>query len=146
MKNNILIAGIIALIIGAGGGFFAGMTFQKSQPVTNLRQFGNGQLGSRTGDQNRGRIGGGGRQTVGEVINQDDTSMTVKLPDGSTKIVLYSSKTIFNKAAEASISDIKVGTRVGVFGTENSDGSVTAQNIQLNPAFRGISGTPGPQQ
>lgn len=60
------------------------------------------------------------------------------MQDGSSKIVLFSDKTEINKAAEATKEDLKVGEKVAVFGTENSDGSVTAQNIQLNPQLRGL--------
>lgn len=84
----------------------------------------------------------GARQVVGEVINKDETSFTVKLPDGSSKIVLFSGKTSFNKTQEGSMSDLKEGEKVGVFGTENTDGSVTAQNIQLNFVQRNIPITP----
>lgn len=41
-----------------------------------------------------------------------------------------------SKTATGSASDITVGQNVVAFGSANSDGSVTAQNIQLNPLFR----------
>lgn len=73
---------------------------------------------------------------VGEIISQDSKSITVKLQDGSSKIVLLSDSATVSKTESGSKSDLKDGTTVAVFGTTNSDGSVTAQNIQLNPAFR----------
>src|SRR6185369_11294861 len=93
-----------------------------------------------------GQGGAGGRNgfrpVTGEILNADDKSITVKMMDGSTKIVLLTSTTTYNKAAQASKSDLVTGERVGVFGTANADGSVTAQNIQLNPMMRGGNGTP----
>jgi hypothetical protein len=55
------------------------------------------------------------------------------LPDGSTKIVLLSDTTTVNKATTGTLSDLTKGQQVAVFGQENSDGSVTAQTVQINP-------------
>lgn len=122
-------------MVGAGA-FFAGMKYQQSKQPAFSRQFA-GQQGARTG---QGQVQGnrqGLRPVNGEIISKDDKSITVKLQDGSSKIVLISDKTSINKATEATIDDLKSGEKVAVFGQENSDGSVTAQNIQLNPTFRG---------
>ena len=48
-----------------------------------------------------------------------------------------------NKAAAATKADLTVGQRVAVFGTTNTDGSVTAANVQLNPMMRGPGGPSG---
>lgn len=54
-----------------------------------------------------------------------------------------SDKTQINKTSAGAKSDLAKGAQVAVFGTENSDGSVSAQNIQLNPMqFGGRGGTP----
>lgn len=42
-----------------------------------------------------------------------------------------------NKAVDATKEDLQVGEKVMAIGQENSDGSITAQTIQLNPVFRG---------
>lgn len=134
-KKSIIITVVVALVT-AGAGFFGGMQYQKMQRVT-LRQFGangNNQFFQRRfGGQNGGAV-------VGEILSQDDKSITVKLQDGSSKLVLLSSSTSINKQATGSASDLKTGERVAVFGTTNSDGSVTAQNIQLNPLMRRPTG------
>jgi hypothetical protein len=146
MKNNLVITVLVAIVIG-GVGFFAGMKYQQSKSTSNFRQFGNGQgfgmMGGQ-GNQSQGRTRmNGARQVTGEILNQDDKSITVKLQDGSTRIIFLSDTTTISKATTGSKSDLKVGERVGVFGTENSDGSVTAQNVQLNPTMRGTtSGNP----
>ncbi|EKD67236.1 MAG: hypothetical protein ACD_48C00525G0002, partial [uncultured bacterium] len=51
----------------------------------------------------------------------------------SSKIVVLSGTTTYAKSTDGSQTDLKVGDRVNAFGTTNTDGSVTAQSIQLNP-------------
>ena len=82
---------------------------------------------------------------MGEISAQDEKTITVKLQDGSSKIILLSDKTSINKASVGLISDLTVGEKVAVFGTSNADGSVTAQNIQLNPVARNPNTTPSVQ-
>lgn len=128
MNKTYLIIIILVVIVGAGG-FYAGMKYQQSK---NPR-FGNFQ-GARGG--NFGQRAQGFRPVNGEIISADDKSITVKLQDGSSKIVLLSDTATISKSADATKADLKVGEKIAAFGTENSDGSVTAQNIQLNPILR----------
>ena len=140
---------VIALIVMVGvAGFFGGMKYQSGkQSVFNRQGFGGAQgvSGMRTGN---GPAAGGrtgvNRPVNGEVLTSDDKSITVKLPDGSSKIVLITSTTQINKASEATKSDITAGIRVAVFGQTNPDGSVTAQNVQLNPTM-GFGGNGAPR-
>jgi hypothetical protein len=138
--KNISVPLIVAAIALCAAGFFGGMKFEDYQLSKTrgsaMRQF-PGTGGARGG--------AGGRQITGNIVSVDDTSLTVKLPDGSSKIVILSDITTINKAAEATKSDLKTGDKVAVFGTNNADGSVTAQNIQLNPVMRGDSGSPAPK-
>lgn len=120
--------------------FFGGMKYQQTKLPSFTRQFGNIQ-------DRRVGVGGnraGFRPVNGEIISADNKSITVRLQDGSSKIVLFSDKTTINQAVEATKDDLKNGGKVAVFGTENSDGSVTAQNIQLNPIVRSILDNPPP--
>lgn len=136
MKNKNLIVTILFLVIVAGGAFFGGMKYQQSKQSARFRQFAGeaGPNGQRGGVVNQA----GFRPVAGEIISSDSNSITVKLQDGSSKIVLLNDKTSINKAADATKDDLKVGETVSVFGQQNSDGSVTAQNIQLNPVFRNL--------
>lgn len=126
MKNKNLIIAILILIVVGGGAFLAGMKYQQGKRANFPGQNGARQLLSGNRQQ-------GFRPVSGEIIGSDDKSITVKLQDGSSKIVILSDKTEINKAATGSRQDLKTGERVMVVGQENMDGSVTAQNIQLNP-------------
>jgi len=129
MKNNVLIT-VIAVLLMGGISFFGGMKYQQSKRLSFNRQFDGGQMMIRNGREgNQTNF----RPVSGEIISSDDKSITVKLPDGSSKIVLLTDKTEITKAAQVAKSDIKIGDKVAVFGQENSDGSVTGQTVQLNP-------------
>jgi ribosomal protein S1 len=121
MKNNIVLIAILSLLVGGGAGFFGGMQYQKSQRPASFARV------------NRTRNGGG---VVGDILSADNNSVTVKLPDGSSKIVLLTAATSINKAATAAASDLTVGETVSAFGTTNTDGSITATNVQINPGAR----------
>lgn len=139
MKNTIIIA-VLVLVVGVIGGFVVGMKYQQSKQPAFGRQF-NGQLGNQQVQRNGNMMGGNrsGFQPVnGEILSSDASSITVKLQDGSSKIVLYSASTPINKSSQGTVSDLKAGEKVAIFGQTNTDGSVTAQSIQLNPVERNI--------
>jgi hypothetical protein len=135
MKNNYVMTAILILVF-AGAGFYGGMKYQQSQRGNFSGQLGNGQGMLRNGRTGTGTPRGGFRPVAGEIISADEKSITVKLQDDSSKIVLVNSKTVINQAQTVTKSELKVGEKVSVFGSENADGSVTAQNVQLNPIQR----------
>lgn len=139
MKNPMIMTIIVALVVG-GAAFFGGMQYQKTQASGPIQ----GQFRGQSGEQSGGFQGGSGNRqgmmpVSGEIISQDDTSITVKMQDGSSKIVILSDDTNINKSSEGSKSDLKTGETVTAFGTTNSDGSITAQNVSIggNMMFRG---------
>lgn len=131
MKNNQILMTIILAIVLGGIGFFAGMKYQESKSPVPGRQF-SGRFG---GANSRAGLNGM-RPVIGEVTSVDDKSITVKMADGSSKIVILPDGVKISKTETGTKADLKQGVKVGVFGTSNPDGSVTAQNIQLNPMFR----------
>jgi hypothetical protein len=145
MKNSILITVILVIVVG-GTAFYGGMLYgQQNRRSQFAGQFG-GAVGARQGTGANGARGGTGFRPVnGDIIASDANSITVKMSDGSSRIVLVSSTTSINKAAQATKADLTTGQKVAVFGQTNSDGSVTAQSIQLNPIMR-TGGNPGQGQ
>lgn len=143
-KNSIIILVVAVIVVGAAG-FFGGMKYEQSKATNPANgQFAAGRFG-------QGRFGGRGGMmpTVGKIVSSDSNSITVQMQDGSSKIVNISGSTKILKTSTASMSDLTSGTQVAVIGTSNSDGSVDAQNVQINPAnfARGSrSTTPQPTQ
>ncbi len=153
-NNNLLITIIIAVVVGAVG-FFGGMQYQKSNTSSlNGVAGGGGAFMRGQGRQFQGRFGGGtngnatGRGAVlGKIIDSNNNTITVQLRDGSSKIAVLSDKTTYETTTQASKTDLKTGVPVAVIGTTNSDGSVTADSVQINPRLgrnmmNGGNGTP----
>ncbi|HYK09001.1 MAG TPA: DUF5666 domain-containing protein [Candidatus Eisenbacteria bacterium] len=130
-----MIIAVLLVVLALGGGFFAGMQYQKQKSPMLAGGTGNGQFFRRFGQngQNMQAV----RPVRGEVLSVDDTGMTVKMMDGSSKIVVVSGSTVFVKSSTAAKADVKSGDTVMVIGTQNSDGSVTAQDVQINPPAMG---------
>lgn len=149
MKKNSqsIIIAVLVIIIVASASFFGGMKYQQSK--IGSKRFGMGQFAAngqnmRFSGRNNGARAGFGGIVAGDVVGVDANSITVKLSDGSSKIVNLTNSTTYTKTDTASKADVTTGTKVAVIGAKNSDGSVTATSIELNPPKRmGISGKGG---
>jgi len=128
MKKIIL--SITALIIIGAAAFWGGRQYEKNKISSQRGGFQN--LSSEQRQQIAQRAGRMGANFLsGEIINKDEKSLTIKLRDGSTKIIFFSDATQVNRITEGSLSDLEVGKQVMVFGEENTDGSFTAKSIQF---------------
>ena len=137
MNKNFLIIAIIAIVIVGGGAFYGGMKYQQSKTPTR-----GAFLGGAAGQQGRGAFRGGGAPTFvgagagftsGDVLSKDNTSITLKLQNGGSKIVFYATSTQVRKTDDGTIADVAVGSPITVTGSANPDGSITAEQIQLRP-------------
>lgn len=146
MQKEVIGALIGALIIGGAAGYYcAGM--MGGSAGGDRPAWGNREGGPRGAMGARGARGGAGF-AAGEVIAKDETSITVKSPDGSTKIVFVTESTEVMNAVKGGVSDVVVGKNVMVNGTPNQDGSVTAQSVNIRPAgmaFPVRGGVPRPE-
>jgi len=135
-KKTSVIVSIIVLVVVAGGAFYGGMLYGKSQ---NVRSFPGGNFQTRIN-----RAGANGSSFIlGNIIAKDSSSITLQLPGNSgSKIIFYSDITQISKFAAGTANDLAPGISVSVTGTTNSDGSVTAQSIQIRPN-RPTSTSPG---
>ena len=122
-KNNVIITILVSLLVG-GLGFYGGIQYQKSQQQGGTIRQGN-TLGARP--------------VSGEVTSVDNESVTVKMQDGSSKLIIISDSTKINKMSDGTISDLVNGLQVTALGEQNSDGSITAQSVSIGGGmFQGM--------
>lgn len=138
MKNKNIIIFAIALIAVGAGAFFGGTYYEKkSLGSQEMIRSGNFSYGSNRAARPQGEKPSGGQNrgnfSTGEIISKDDQSITVKMSDGSTKIVYFSTSTTIGKMNQGTADDLAVGQNVLANGENNTDGSLSAQNIQIRP-------------
>ena len=127
--NKIHIGAAVVAIILMAGAFYGGMTFGQGK-----RGSSNFPGGQNQGVSIRGNKQGGAGFNSGEIISKDDKSVTIKLPSGGSKIILFSPSTEVGKFVTGTSADLEIGKTIMVQGSANQDGSVTAQSIQIRPA------------
>lgn len=122
--------------------FYGGVQYGKSQAISGTpNPVVQGQFGNRDNRQNnqgtnaQRAIRSRGNSAFGEVLAKDAQGITLKTQDGGSKIVFISQTTPVTKSVDGVLDDVKVGTSVMVNGTPNADGSITAQSVQIRPAF-----------
>jgi hypothetical protein len=144
----ILATAIIVGVVAGGGGFYFGKktalnSFQ--QGMGNFRgNFAAGRNGTPMGNARVMQFNG--RGAIGEVSAIDDKSLTLKLPDGSSKIVITSDTTRYETTQTTQKSEVTTGKNIRVLGPQNSDGSITAESIMINPQSFGASSSAQPVQ
>lgn len=135
MQNNgKIVAGLIVLVLIAGS-FYAGIRYDQSKSAGSTNQSSRG--GQSSGQRNL-RTNNGGGAVSGSVISVDDKSVTVKLRNGGSQIVLLSGTTQILKSVAGALSDLSKDLNVTVVGRTNPDGSITAESVQIRPS--GIMG------
>jgi len=172
LKAPQIVIGVVAALALAGGGFAAGMTFDKSQTPATSTTGATGGTGARGGSGARGAFGGGasalgGQQPVtGRILAVNDGSITVAAvergqgganaqasasPATTSQIVLVGTTTRIVKTTETDVklSDLKVNDQVTVIGTTDTTGMVSATAIVvgstniLGQLFGSQTGTAG---
>ncbi len=126
---------LVVALIALGGGYYWG----KASAASNLQSAfagGAGAFGSSTRRAAGAGATGGGLVT-GQITAMDSSSITLQLANGNSEVVFFSSSTPVTEPTTVSPSTLKVGTNVMVGGTTNSDGSVTAQTIQVRTGSAG---------
>ncbi len=153
MTKKHYIAGSLILVTACLISFNLGIYYNKnfsSKKITNSqtelgenrfeRQNGNFQGRMQNGDRSQFGPGSNGtdrggmmanRGAVGEIISSDGSTMSIKLRDGGSKIVLLTQTTKISKAIDGILSDLVPEKSVIITGINNPDGSITAESISI---------------
>jgi len=138
-KKIIPILFLVIVIVGVGS-FFGGMKYSESKNpfAGNFQKLTDEQRAQMAASNGSGLRGNrtGSNFINGEIIDKDESSITVKIMDGGSKIVFYSDSTQITKTATGTSSDLEIGENVIISGSANDDGSVTAQTIQMRPEIQ----------
>jgi hypothetical protein len=127
-KSTIIIVGLLVAVVF----FYVGMKYDQSKAPASVAT-------ARVGFA-RGMRGAGGAQSgsamsaPGRIISKDATSLTVSVQGGGSKIIFFTPTTPVQKTVAGAIGDLNVGQNISVTGSANTDGSITAQSIQIRPA------------
>ena len=124
--KNIIISVVISVVLAGGIGYFVGSSHALGGAPANPTTRGN--------FAGRGAGAGGFGGTTGSIVSNSGNSLTVSLKDGSSKVIFISASTTVMKTTAGSSSDLSSGTNVVVMGSTNSDGSITANSIQVRPS------------
>ena len=135
MDKKKIITLVVVAVVAGGIGFFGGTKFSQAKAKTAQAAFRGGAGGAAFAGRRGANSQNGGGFTGGQIISKDDKSITIKTMDGGSKIVFLAGSTQISKSVSGTSADLNNGENVVVTGTANSDGSVTAQNIQIRPAM-----------
>ncbi|MBN1585710.1 hypothetical protein JW899_05100 [Candidatus Uhrbacteria bacterium] len=156
MHSKTIISYVLTAVIAAGIGFGGGTIYQKNQasagsriggsfdPQTMMNMPAGDRQGLRGGQADGlTKMRGGAGMSAGTIKERTDTTLTVTLGTDGSQLVIVTDKTAISKPAEISLSELKAGDNVFVSGQTNSDGSLTADSIQVRMDGEGFGGGPG---
>ena len=138
-----LALGVGALIGSTGATQAAALTFGSANSSQTLAVAQTGTRSSQTLTFSQGNVDGSQPLADGQRMQGQCVSLTVSRVNGNTIVAKTSSgssvtvhttaSTRYNQAGKTvAASSIKVGTRIHVMGTHNSDGSITATSIDIH--------------
>ena len=146
MKKVFLILGIVlAAALLSAGSFYGGMTYQSNKNQQAQANFfaargqaqdgqaqGNGQFPGE-GQLPSGRQGaffGNGGGAIGQIKSIAGDVIQLSTSQNVTTVKL-SSDTVIRKTVEGTLADLEPGMRITVTGERDSDGNITAAQIQV---------------
>lgn len=141
---------IIIVILLVGGGYYLYKSSHATAmptPTTQTAMQSGSHQGSRPSGSPRGHLGNmpaGSKPIFGDVTAVNSNTLTVQMQSrkgSGTTTTLTVDLTSSTQYTGGSQSTIKNGTRIAGYGTANSNGSITAEKLTINPTFP-TRGTP----
>jgi pectate lyase len=129
INKQIITSSLISIIVAGSIGYYVGS--HRASTAANMRQgmMGQAGLGARGGFA-RGANGG---MVNGSVVSLTDNVLTLKARDGGSRVILFTAGTKVTKSVDGARTDVKDGVNVVILGTQNTDGSITAETVQIRP-------------
>ena len=148
-KVWIIIGAALAVLAVAGGSFWGGVLYARSQATRAAEQFFQEGFGPRTGGQLQGgQFAGGqlpegiatrqagrgdlpqvGEGMVGTIQAIEGTVVVLNTSDGTVR-VQTTDTTLIQKTMNVGVEQLEVDEQVMVLGRQNDDGTITARSIQ----------------
>jgi hypothetical protein len=131
INKQLVTTALISIIVSGGVGYYIG-THKQATPTRMQGAFGQGGAGQ---GQRGGFARGGVNSNMinGDVVSLSDNILTVKGRDGGSRVVLFTGTTKVTKSVTGERGDVKEGSSVLIIGAQNTDGSVTAESVQIRP-------------
>jgi len=131
-KTKIIGSLVIIIIVSFLFGMYYGKSSRKFSP--------NNSFGERVGQSNMmNKVGGqrnGNNFINGEILSLAENSLTIKLMEGGSKIIFFSTSTEVQKMETANLSELTAGKQISITGTTNSNGSIIAKSIQIRTEIK----------
>lgn len=138
MKIVLWIIGALALLaIGAGAGFVEGKAYQSNQANQIRSQFfrarglnpnGADAAGGNTGGGFAGGFGGG---VAGQIKSVQGNTIELNTANNNVTTVDLTANTRIEKSSQGTAADLKPGEQLVVRGQSDSNGTYTANQIQI---------------
>jgi len=136
-----IILGIVIALALAGGSFFGGTVYGKSQAQADLQtRFAAGRTGAFPGGLAQGQANGTrtnqGSMLIGEIKSVTADTLIVTDRDNNKITVKVADTTLIEKNMSVKVTDLAAGETVVISGNKAADGTITARSLQVAPAGR----------
>jgi hypothetical protein len=130
-RKSVIGGSVVAMALGLGSASAGAATQGSSMPTSS-------------GAHGRPPPGLGPPTAMGKITALSDDTITVQTRDSTSETVNYTSSTTFRTMSGSSdAAALAVGDYIGVQGTKNSDGSVTASSVMFGTRAPGPMGQGG---